>query len=448
MLRDARELDDAGTIECDLCIIGGGAAGITIARSFAGGTLKVCLLESGGLEYEAEIQALYQGQNVGLPYFDLDVCRLRFFGGSTNHWAGRCRPLDELDFAPRPWVPLSGWPIDKADARAVLSGGAGRSASSAPTTTRPSPGSSPASRSCRSIPRSSSAGSGSSARRRCSARSTGRSSRAPPTSTSCCTRAWSRSSPSESGAEVQSVALRDARRPARHGARARLRAGLRRAREPAPAARLQPPGQPGLGKQHDMVGRCFMEHPHMNAARALVTDPAVLAFYTRGQGGGSAQGLEVVGCLNLSPARQQAQQVLNFDSLFTVDNIGDSGYAALRRIWNAAEQGAWPDDLAGDLWQALIDIDDTAAGLMGRFGLREYRADNASFLMWCSAEQAPNPDSRVRARRRARRARPAADRARLAPRPSSTSARCRPAIRRSPRSSAAPASAACRSTSG
>ncbi|MCE3247961.1 MAG: oxidoreductase, partial [Geminicoccaceae bacterium] len=44
----------------------------------------------------------------------------------------------------------------------------------------------------------------------------------------------------------------------------------------------------------------------------------------------------------------------------------------------------------------LVDLDDTAAGLLGRFGVREYRADNASFLMWCSGEQAPDPDSRVR----------------------------------------------------
>jgi hypothetical protein len=115
MLRDARELDDVGMIECDLCIVGGGAAGITLARSFIGKALRVCLLESGGLEIEEEIQALYRGKNLGLPYFDLDTCRLRFFGGSTNHWAGRCRPLDELDFAPRPWVRLSGWPISRAD---------------------------------------------------------------------------------------------------------------------------------------------------------------------------------------------------------------------------------------------------------------------------------------------------------------------------------------------
>ena len=115
MLRDARELDDSAPIQCDLCIIGAGAAGITLARSFVGDPLQVCLLESGGLDYEPAIQELYRGQNVGLPYFDLDVCRLRFFGGSTNHWAGRCRPLDDLDFGPRAWVPLSGWPISRVD---------------------------------------------------------------------------------------------------------------------------------------------------------------------------------------------------------------------------------------------------------------------------------------------------------------------------------------------
>jgi choline dehydrogenase-like flavoprotein len=99
MLRDARQLDDAGTIECDLCIIGAGAAGITLARSFAGGPLRVCLLESGGLEYEPAIQDLYRGQNVGLPYFDLDICRLRFFGGSTNHWADGTRSPSTVNSA-------------------------------------------------------------------------------------------------------------------------------------------------------------------------------------------------------------------------------------------------------------------------------------------------------------------------------------------------------------
>ena len=127
------------------------------------------------------------------------------------------------------------------------------------------------------------------------------------------------------------------------------------------------------------------------------TDPAALSLYTRGMGAaGAPAGLEVVGCLNLSAERQRAEQLLNFDGLFTVDDVGDSGFAALRRIWTAAGRGEWPDDLGADLWQALTDLDDTASGLMGRLGLREYQPSNAGLRMWCSAEAAPNPDSRVR----------------------------------------------------
>ena len=95
----------------------------------------------------------------------------------------------------------------------------------------------------------------------------------------------------------------------------------------------------GLGNQQGLVGRYFMEHPHCNAARALVVDPALLSFYTFGQGGGHAQGLQVVGCLNQSPERQRARELLNFDSLFTLDDVGNSGFAALRRIWTAAGHG-------------------------------------------------------------------------------------------------------------
>ena len=76
---------------------------------------KVCLLESGGLEYEDQIQDLYSGENTGLPYYSLASSRLRFFGGTTNHWAGRCAPLDSIDFKKRSWVPYSGWPISKHD---------------------------------------------------------------------------------------------------------------------------------------------------------------------------------------------------------------------------------------------------------------------------------------------------------------------------------------------
>jgi choline dehydrogenase-like flavoprotein len=79
----------------------------------------------------------------------------------------------------------------------------------------------------------------------------------------------------------------------------------------------------------------------------------------------------------------------------TVDNIGDSGYAALRRIWNSVERGESPDDLMGDLRTALFDIDDTFAGLLDRFGVRDYQVEAGSFRLWSYLEQAPNPESRV-----------------------------------------------------
>jgi choline dehydrogenase-like flavoprotein len=114
MLFDARSIPGKQVIESDVCIIGGGPAGITLAREFIGQPFRVCLLESGGFEFDSDTQLLYRGENVGIPYFPLEAARLRFFGGSTNHWGGWCWPLAEIDFQTREWVPHSGWPFDRA----------------------------------------------------------------------------------------------------------------------------------------------------------------------------------------------------------------------------------------------------------------------------------------------------------------------------------------------
>ena len=69
------------------------------------------LLESGGLDYEAPVAALNAGENVGEDYYDLEDSRLRFFGGTTAIWGGRCAELDPIDLEKREYVPHSGWPI-------------------------------------------------------------------------------------------------------------------------------------------------------------------------------------------------------------------------------------------------------------------------------------------------------------------------------------------------
>jgi choline dehydrogenase-like flavoprotein len=97
----------------DFCIVGAGAAGITLAREWMRRGHSVCLLESGGLDFERDTQELYRGANVGMPYYDLEESRLRFFGGTVAIWGGRSALLDPIDFAQRDWVPYSGWPIDR-----------------------------------------------------------------------------------------------------------------------------------------------------------------------------------------------------------------------------------------------------------------------------------------------------------------------------------------------
>lgn len=113
MLRSARTVADGSVLHADLCIVGAGAAGLTLARSLAGSRTQVILLESGGLESDPRTQALYTGRVDGAGQAPLHSSRLRFFGGTTNHWEGLCGPLDAIDFAARSWVPESGWPIDR-----------------------------------------------------------------------------------------------------------------------------------------------------------------------------------------------------------------------------------------------------------------------------------------------------------------------------------------------
>ncbi|MDG2304585.1 MAG: GMC family oxidoreductase [Candidatus Binatia bacterium] len=112
MLIEVRDLPDVGSV--DLCIVGGGAAGITLARSLVGTGRRVLLLESGGETGDSRTQRLYDTEIVGTPY-PIAGSRLRFFGGTTNHWSGQSRALDVIDFEERGWVPGSGWPISFGD---------------------------------------------------------------------------------------------------------------------------------------------------------------------------------------------------------------------------------------------------------------------------------------------------------------------------------------------
>jgi choline dehydrogenase-like flavoprotein len=116
MIRDANTVDAAASLDCDLCIVGAGAAGIALALQFIRSDLRVILLESGGALPDPATQALYEAEIADdRLHSPGDKYRARVFGGSTTIWGGRCVPFDPLDFAPRPWITDHTWPIDYAE---------------------------------------------------------------------------------------------------------------------------------------------------------------------------------------------------------------------------------------------------------------------------------------------------------------------------------------------
>jgi choline dehydrogenase-like flavoprotein len=124
MLIDAKLLSANEVIETEVCIVGTGPVGLSLAHEFAGQGFRVCLLESGNLEKpDADLVALAEVETEGdFVQVKPDV-RNRMFGGNSSFWAinlpsgvtgPRHRPLDEVDFEQRDWIPYSGWPFDRS----------------------------------------------------------------------------------------------------------------------------------------------------------------------------------------------------------------------------------------------------------------------------------------------------------------------------------------------
>ena len=136
-IKNLNEFPEGETFETDLLIIGGGAAGLTIAREFIGTSTKVMIAESGDKEQTDEHEKLnevvldsksipdtwlnrrrdYHGHQA--EKWNADVqrfgVRCRGLGGSTAAWAGKSAPFSEHDFVERDWLPISGWPMSRSD---------------------------------------------------------------------------------------------------------------------------------------------------------------------------------------------------------------------------------------------------------------------------------------------------------------------------------------------
>lgn len=112
MIVDADTLEAGTRLATDVCVVGGGAAGISLALALSGQGLNIVMLEAGRAGEHAPTQALYQGEvSDERMHSPPDKYRQRRWGGSTTIWGGRCVPFDPIDFETRGQVPGSGWPI-------------------------------------------------------------------------------------------------------------------------------------------------------------------------------------------------------------------------------------------------------------------------------------------------------------------------------------------------
>lgn len=112
MIRPAAEALAPGR-SYDVCVVGSGPAGATVAAELADSGLEVLVLESGGTQVTARGDALREASSTGLwikPW-----SRERVLGGASTTWAGLSSPLDDADLAPRPHLGGVGWPLPQAE---------------------------------------------------------------------------------------------------------------------------------------------------------------------------------------------------------------------------------------------------------------------------------------------------------------------------------------------
>ena len=114
MFLSANALPAGETLRADVCVVGTGPAGLSLACELDAAGLTVAALEAGGMKHDRQEQEFYKGDLVDpLVHPWLHHFRERRFGGTSTIWGGRCTPLDPIDFERRAWVPLSGWPISR-----------------------------------------------------------------------------------------------------------------------------------------------------------------------------------------------------------------------------------------------------------------------------------------------------------------------------------------------
>ncbi|MDO8492467.1 MAG: GMC family oxidoreductase [bacterium] len=104
--------EEAKKKKYDVCIIGSGPSGMTLANELEKTGMTLCVLESGKATKTAYADSLRQTESRGILI--KESSRERILGGTSTTWSGLSSPLDTIDLDSSLPYHKGGWPIDRA----------------------------------------------------------------------------------------------------------------------------------------------------------------------------------------------------------------------------------------------------------------------------------------------------------------------------------------------
>jgi choline dehydrogenase-like flavoprotein len=391
MILKVDALPNDATIDTDVCVIGAGASGISLARELAGTSADVVLLESGDLDVNEAYEELNDGTVDGRDFTGLRAGRRRGFGGTTAAWGGQCCEFDAEDFVSRSWIPNSGWPIGLHElvpyyrrAERILSVSGQRY----DERNWLKFGLKPVKLNADSLRTSFSVFS-------------------PRPRLGTVYRAFFRKAKNVrvilgatatnlgTNANASRATVVDVRSVGGQRAQVRARAfvictGTIESARLLLSSRDVAPN--GLGNDHDLVGRYFQDHPTADTAAIETSRPVVLQdLYSVLYRGRTWYWPKMA----LAPARQRAANSLNACAFLTIE-YESSAIEILRQMIRTTKTGGRFDFSAAQIAALAAGMPAVVDAAYRRYLRgRSPRAKPSRMDLTCSIEQAPNPDSRV-----------------------------------------------------